>query len=281
MEISGENIMLVGSILLIAGVLIGKTSYRTGLPLLLVFLLVGMAFGCDGLGIRFGNMHQAQMIGNASLPHKRSITKFLDGLTWLAQIVVFIMLGLLVNPHEMLSVAAVSFLIGLFMIFVGRPVSVWLSLLPFRRIAPRTKVFVSWVGLRGAVPIIFATYPVVAQVPGASLIFNIVFFVTLLSLLVQGTTVISAARRLRLIDTSVREEPDFGVELADEHPTSLRTLVLTDEHLSAGNTLSSLTLPEKGLVIMIKRDGRYIVPNGKRRLLAGDTLLIIKESHTQ
>ena len=167
------------------------------------------------------------------------------------------------------------------MIFVGRPVSVWLSLLPFRRIAPRTKVFVSWVGLRGAVPIIFATYPVVAQVPGASLIFNIVFFVTLLSLLVQGTTVISAARRLRLIDTSVREEPDFGVELADEHPTSLRTLVLTDEHLSAGNTLSSLTLPEKGLVIMIKRDGRYIVPNGKRRLLAGDTLLIIKESHTQ
>lgn len=221
------------------------------------------------------------MIGNASLPHKRSITKFLDGLTWLAQIVVFIMLGLLVNPHEMLSVAAVSFLIGLFMIFVGRPVSVWLSLLPFRRIAPRTKVFVSWVGLRGAVPIIFATYPVVAQVPGASLIFNIVFFVTLLSLLVQGTTVISAARRLRLIDTSVREEPDFGVELADEHPTSLRTLVLTDEHLSAGNTLSSLTLPEKGLVIMIKRDGRYIVPNGKRRLLAGDTLLIIKESHTQ
>lgn len=494
MEISGENILLVGSILLIAGVLIGKTSYRTGLPLLLVFLLVGMAFGCDGLGIRFGNMHQAQMIGmvalciilfsggistklssirpviapglvlstvgvlltaivtglfifwlsgmswtnihfallpslllaatmsstdsasvfailgghkvhlkhhlrpmlelesgsndpmaymltiilieaivmggslsaatllsqlllqfsvgglmgvaigwgtkwlvtfyrrigsksdnedggqatamisiiligvvfltftlatalggngylavyicgmmigNASLPHKRSITKFLDGLTWLAQIVVFIMLGLLVNPHEMLSVAAVSFLIGLFMIFVGRPVSVWLSLLPFRRIAPRTKVFVSWVGLRGAVPIIFATYPVVAQVPGASLIFNIVFFVTLLSLLVQGTTVISAARRLRLIDTSVREEPDFGVELADEHPTSLRTLVLTDEHLSAGNTLSSLTLPEKGLVIMIKRDGRYIVPNGKRRLLAGDTLLIIKESHTQ
>lgn len=221
------------------------------------------------------------LLGNASLPYNRSIAKFMDGLTWLAQIVVFLMLGLLVNPHEMLSVAAVSFIIALFMIFVGRPVSVWLCLSPFRSIGARTKAFVSWVGLRGAVPIIFATYPVVADVPGASQIFNIVFFVTLLSLLLQGTTVIASARRLKLIDNSVEDDSDFGVEFADEHPTSLQTLVLTDKHLADGNTLSSISLPNGGLVMMIKRDGNYIVPNGKRRLQVGDTLLIIKEADAE
>ncbi len=488
--LTGENILLLGSILLIAGVLIGKTSYRTGLPLLLVFLLVGMAFGTDGAGIQFSNMHDAQFIGmialciilfsggmstslssirpvigpglmlstvgvlltalltglfifwlsgmswtnihfafipslllastmsstdsasvfgilgsqkvnlkhnlrpllelesgsndpmaymltiilieaimpggnlsggalavqlllqfgvgsamgiamgyltkwligfyrrtgggsaredkgqatamisiliigsvfltytattaiggngylavyisgillgNSVLPHKKSISKFMDGLTWLAQIVVFLMLGLLVNPHEMLSVAAVSFLIGLFMILAGRPISVFLCMLPFRKINFRTKTFISWVGLRGAAPIIFATYPVVAGVPGASQIFNIVFFVTLLSLVLQGTSVIASARKLRLIDDSPAADDDFGVELDDEHPTSLRTLVLTEHDLENGNTLRDIALPEGELVMMIRRDGRFIVPNGKRRLQTGDNLLIITE----
>ncbi|MDE6628137.1 MAG: potassium/proton antiporter [Muribaculaceae bacterium] len=489
--ISGENILLVGSAILIAGVMLGKTSYRTGLPLLLVFLLVGMMFGTDGLGIQFSNMHDAQFVGmialciilfsggmstavasirpvlgpglvlstagvlvtavltglfifwlsgmewtnihfallpslllastmsstdsasvfgilgsrkvglrhnlrpllelesgsndpmaymltiiliqaimtgsdmsasevglrllmqfgiggamggamgwitrrllefyrriggsgaagedagqatamlavitlaavfltytatadlggngylavyicgiilgNSRIPCRRGISKFMDGLTWLAQIVVFLMLGLLVNPHEMLSVAVVSTLIGVFMILVGRPASVFLCLLPFRRIGLKTKTYISWVGLRGAAPIIFATYPVVAQVPGASQIFNIVFFVTLLSLIVQGTTVISSARRLGLVDASAGHEEDFGVEIDDSLPTSLRTHTLTADDLAAGNTLSSITIDDGGLVIMIRRGQRYIVPNGKRRLLPGDSLLIISE----
>ena len=132
-------------------------------------------------------------------------------------------------------------------------------------------------GLRGAAPIIFATYPVVAQVPGASQIFNIVFFVTLLSLIVQGTTVISSARRLGLVDASAGHEEDFGVEIDDSLPTSLRTHTLTADDLAAGNTLSSITIDDGGLVIMIRRGQRYIVPNGKRRLLPGDSLLIISE----
>lgn len=220
------------------------------------------------------------VLGNNSLPYRRSITKFMDGLTWIAQIVVFPMLGLLVNPHEMLSVAAVSFLIGVFMIVVGRPLSVMLCLLPFRRINMRTRAFVSWVGLRGAAPIIFATYPVVADVPGASQIFNIVFFVTLLSLVVQGTTVITAAKRLHLVDDSPVADDDFGVELADEHTTSLHTMVLTEADLANGNTLSNITLPKGGLVMMIRRDGQYIVPNGKRKLQEHDKLLIITEEET-
>ena len=171
-------------------------------------LVIAMVFLTYALTTDFGgNGYLAVYIcgivlGNSTLPHRRSISKFMDGLTWLAQIVVFIMLGLLVNPREMLSVAAVSTLIGAFMILVGRPASVFLCLLPFRHISLKAKTFVSWVGLRGAVPIIFATYPVVADVPGASQIFNIVFFVTLLSLVVQGTTVIGAARKLKLEELS-------------------------------------------------------------------------------
>lgn len=180
-------------------------------------LVIAMVFLTYALTTDFGgNGYLAVYIcgivlGNSTLPHRRSISKFIDGLTWLAQIVVFIMLGLLVNPREMLSVAAVSTLIGVFMILVGRPASVFLCLLPFRRITLKAKAFVSWVGLRGAVPIIFATYPVVVDVPGASQIFNIVFFVTMLSLVVQGTTVIGAARKLKLEEAPQPNENDFGI----------------------------------------------------------------------
>ena len=183
------------------------------------------------------------LLGNAKLPCNKGITKLLDGMTWLAQIVVFLMLGLLVNPHEMIDVAAVSLLIGVFMILVGRPASVFLSLAPLRKISARSKMFISWVGLRGAVPIIFATYPVVADIEGAGQIFNIVFFVTLLSLLIQGTTVIASARKLGLIDEDAQEDEDFGVELADELPTSLHTLTLTEHNLAAGTTLRDMHLP--------------------------------------
>lgn len=217
------------------------------------------------------------VLGNATLPNHRGITKFLDGMTWLAQIVVFLMLGLLVNPHEMFDVAAVSLLVGVFMILVGRPLSVFISLAPLRKIALRSKLFVSWVGLRGAVPIIFATYPVVAHIEGAGQIFNIVFFVTIISLLVQGTTVIACARKLKLVDSDAEGEDDFGVELADELPTSLQTLTLTERELAGGNTLRDMQLPAGSLVMMIRRGERYIVPNGTRHLQPGDRLLIIKE----
>ena len=117
------------------------------------------------------------MVGNNKIMHRKEIYTFMDGLTWLFQIIMFLCLGLLVNPHEMLEVAVVALLIGVFMIVVGRPLSVFLCLLPFgKRITLKSRLFVSWVGLRGAVPIIFATYPVVANVPGAHVIFNIVFF---------------------------------------------------------------------------------------------------------
>ncbi len=217
------------------------------------------------------------IVGNAVIPCRRGILKFMNGMTWLAQTIVFLMLGLLVNPHEMMTVAPVSLLIGAFMIVLGRPLSVFLCLAPLRKLTLKSKTFVSWVGLRGAVPIIFATYPVVAGIESASQIFNIVFFVTLLSLLIQGTTVISSAKMLNLTEKESLDSEDFGVEFSDEIPTTMHTVTLTDKNLENGNTLRSMNLPQGSLVMMIKRGQKYIVPNGTRKLMPGDTLLIVKE----
>ena len=156
------------------------------------------------------------VVGNRKLMHKRSLTTFFDGFTWLFQIVMFLTLGLLVNPSELSAVAGVGLLVAIFMIVVSRPISVFACLLPFRRFTTRARVYISWVGLRGAVPIIFATYPLMsAEIPNARMIFNIVFFVTIVSLLVQGTTVSAMARWLGLVGKS-EEKEIFNVALPDE-----------------------------------------------------------------
>lgn len=220
------------------------------------------------------------MVGNHRIMYRKEIYTFMDGLTWLFQIIMFLCLGLLVNPHEMLEVAAVALLIGVFMIVVGRPVSVWLCLLPFgHRITGRSRLFVSWVGLRGAVPIIFATYPVVHQVPGADAIFNIVFFITIVSLVVQGTTVSRMARRLGLSMPLEQTGNAFGVELPEEIDSDLRDMTVTAELLSRGSTLKELNLPKGTLVMIVKRGEEYLIPNGTLRLQLGDKLLLISEKN--
>lgn len=212
------------------------------------------------------------IVGNHKLVEKRSIDSFLNGLVWLVQIIMFLMLGLLVNPHEMIDVAVPAISIGVFMILIGRPLSVFLCLLPFRKIGFKDKVFVSWVGLRGAVPIIFATYPVVANVEGSSFIFNIVFFITLLSLLIQGTTIPAVANWLKLGVKSDNAPENFGVEIPEELNTVLEQQIVEEESL-----LMNYPLPEGTLVMIVKRNHKYIVPNGKLHLLKGDKLLLISE----
>ena len=216
--------------------------------------------------------------GNAPLANRKEINTFMNGLTWLFQIVMFLALGLLVNPLEMMDVAAVALLIGVFMIVVARPVSVFLCLLPFRRLPARAKLFVSWVGLRGAVPIIFATYPVIARVEGAGQLFNIVFFITLVSLVVQGMTIAPVARLLRLDLPETKEGNDFGVELPDELDTQLRDLTLTPDMLERGNRLADMNIPRGTLVMLVKRGDEIIIPNGQLELRAGDKLLFISEN---
>ena len=218
------------------------------------------------------------VVGNAKIVNRRETQTFFNGLTWLVQIVMFLTLGLLVNPHELIGVAPVALLIGLFMMLVARPISVFACLLPFKGLSNKSRIFTSWVGLRGAVPIIFATYPVVAGIDGSDQIFNIVFFITLVSLIFQGSTISWFAKRLKLDLPMGKEGNDFGVELPDEIDTSLTDLTVTDGMLANGAKLADMKLPKGTLVMIIKRESNYIVPNGSIELQTGDKLLLISDT---
>ena len=221
------------------------------------------------------------MVGNHKITFRKEIATFMDGLTWLFQIIMFLMLGLLVNPHEMIEVAVVALLIGVFMIVIGRPLSVFLCLLPFRKITLKSRLFVSWVGLRGAVPIIFATYPVVANVEGSNMIFNIVFFITIVSLIVQGTSVSFVARLLHLSTPLEKTGNDFGVELPEEIDTDLSDMTITMEMLNEADTLKDMNLPKGTLVMIVKRGDEFLIPNDTLKLHVGDKLLLISEKNKQ
>ena len=218
------------------------------------------------------------VVGNARLVFRKEINTFMNGLTWFGQIVMFLSLGLLVNPHEMLEVSISALLIGLFMIFVARPLTVGLCLIPFRQMTFKAKCFVSWVGLRGAVPIIFATYPVVSQIPGSQDIFNIVFFITLLSLIFQGMTIAPVAKWLNLDLPQEKEGNDFGVEIPEEIDSQLTDVTLTAEMLENGNRLMDMNISKGTLVMLVKRGSEFMIPNGRMELKVGDKLLYISEN---
>ena len=218
------------------------------------------------------------VVGNARLMFRKEINTFMNGLTWFGQIVMFLSLGLLVNPHEMLDVSVSALLIGLFMIFVARPLTVGLCLLPFRQMTFKAKCFVSWVGLRGAVPIIFATYPVVSEIPGSQIIFNIVFFITLLSLIFQGMTIAPVAKWLNLDLPQEKEGNDFGVEIPEEIDSQLTDVTLTAEMLENGNRLMDMNISKGTLVMLVKRGSEFMIPNGRMELKVGDKLLYISEN---
>ena len=218
------------------------------------------------------------VVGNARLVFRKEINTFMNGLTWFGQIVMFLSLGLLVNPHEMLEVSISALLIGLFMIFVARPLTVGLCLIPFRQMTFKAKCFVSWVGLRGAVPIIFATYPVVSQIPGSQDIFNIVFFITLLSLIFQGMTIAPVAKWLNLDLPQEKEGNDFGVEIPEEIDSQLTDVTLTAEMLENGNRLMDMNISSGTLVMLVKRGKEFMIPNGRMELKVGDKLLYISEN---
>ena len=218
------------------------------------------------------------VVGNRRIVYKKYIANFFDGLAWLFQIIMFLALGLLVNPRELIDVAWIGLLVGIFMIIIARPVSVLLCLLPFRWMTFNSRLFVSLIGLRGAVPIIFATYPLLAGIPEAKQIFNIVFFITLLSLLIQGTTVPSSAKLLKLSFREKKIPKAFEMELPEEVKSIMSEITITRDMLSAGDYLINLPLPENTLVVLVKRFGRFFVPNGCSQLFENDQLLIISDN---
>ncbi len=235
-----------------------------------VYSITGLVKGNGFLAIYLAGV----IIGNKPMAHKKEVFRFNDTFIWLMQMGMFLTLGLLVSPKEMLYVAPVALLIAVFMTFIGRPLAVFLSLLPFRKLSFKARVFISWVGLKGATPIIFAIFTVVADIPGSDQIFNIVFFITMLSMLVQGMSIPAVARKLNLALPQEKAPETFGIEIPEE-AGKLMDHKITDTDLAAGDTLKEVPLPEGTRVVMIKRDGELIVPDGSVRLKVGDKLLMI------
>ncbi len=274
-----------------AGVILGKLSIRiinridlendalySVLLITLMFFLFGFTsfIGGNGyLAVYLGGL----FIGNGKFVHKRSTLKFFDGMAWLVQIVMFLTLGLLLNPKELIPIAGVGIIIGLFMIFISRPIAVHVCLLPFRKFSTKAMSYVSWVGLRGAVPIIFATYPWVSGLPNAKMIFNIVFFITILSLAIQGTSVGSMAKFLKLALPASRKRKlhNFDVEIADEIKSFMCEIAIKEEYLANGTRLMDLNVPENTLIGMVKRDEQYFIPRGNTKLQVGDSILVMTD----
>ncbi len=220
----------------------------------------------------------ALVLGNNSVIHKKSLMKFFDGMAWLMQIVLFLTLGLLVFPSEIVPVIGVGVLISLFIIFVARPIGVFISL-AFFKTRNRNRLFISWVGLRGAVPIVFATYPLIAGVEKADMIFNLVFFIAVSSVLLQGSTLPIMARWLHVaLPEGAKRKTPLDMELSDEVKSELVEIEIPPNSLISGKPIVQIGFPKTALIVLIKRAGKFITPKGATVLEAGDKLMVMSDS---
>jgi cell volume regulation protein A len=244
------------------------------LTLALVLLAYGATTAVGGNG--FLAVYAAGLTMNTrAFVHKASLVRFHDGLAWLMQIAMFLALGLLVFPHQLVPIVGVGLAVSAFLIFVARPVSVFVAL-AFSRMGVREKAMISWVGLRGAAPIVLATFPLLANVEQSETIFNIVFFVVLTSSLLQGTT-ISRMARLLGVDAPFVKRRAYPIEFVpDQTITSdLVEMTIGEESPSVGMPIVALGLPAGALIVLIGRRDEFIVPTGRTTLEAGDMLLIL------
>lgn len=215
------------------------------------------------------------LVGNSSFVQKRNLIHFHSGLAWLMQIAMFLALGLLVYPSRLVPVAMAGLLTAVFLLFFARPISVFLTLAP-SRFSIREKTLISWVGLRGSVPIILATFPLIAGVAQAEVIFNIVFFVVLASALLQGTSIPFVAKILG-VDAPFRDRKRYPLEFEQTDDLNTRLIDYTVPYDSwlTGKAIMDLRLPQDSLVTLIARNEDFIVPSGKTVIDPGDVLLIL------
>lgn len=209
--------------------------------------------------------------------HKRSILRFHDGVGWLMQITMFVALGLLVFPSALVSVAVPGLVLGLVLVFVARPIGVWATL-AFSSLNPREIAMISWVGLRGAVPIVLATYPLVFGLDGADLIFNVVFFAVLVSVVLQSPLIPYVAKRLG-VDEPVERVTRYPLEFEQSSALDgdLVEVRVPPGSTAVGQQILELGLPDQALVVLIGRDRHFVVPRGSTTIEAGDTLLVLSD----
>ncbi|MEN8076117.1 potassium/proton antiporter [Clostridioides difficile] len=212
------------------------------------------------------------IIGNAKIPHKKSIFQFFDGISWLMQIMLFFLLGLLAFPSKIPSVMIKGISISIFMILIARPVAIF-SILSWFKLPIKEQIFVSWVGIRGAASIVFAILAVTYGVSIDNDIFHIIFFIALFSVAVQGTVIPKLARKLDLIDNNESVLKTFN-DYKEDKSTRLIEFTIDDHNIMANKTIMDANIPEDILVVMIKRNGDVFVPNGSTEILPGDILVL-------
>lgn len=246
------------------------------LTLALLFLAYGLTTFIKGNG--FLAIYIAGIIlGNTNFVHKKSIIRFYDGQAWLMQIVMFLTLGLLVFPKQMLPYVGIGIIISLFLMFIARPLAVFICL-AFFKMNNRERALISWVGLRGAVPIVFATYPMLQGVEKSNGIFNIVFFIVITSVMLQGTTIPLVARWLYLFKpVKFKTRYPLELELSDNFKNELFELEVKEDSSVVGRQIYQLKLPRTSLIVLINRNDKYITPGGATTIEKGDKLLIMSD----
>jgi cell volume regulation protein A len=214
------------------------------------------------------------VLGNASLPHRAASLGFTEGLASLAQIGLFVMLGLLVSPGQLVESLPSALLVGGALLLVARPLSVVLSLVWFRMSWPQM-AFISWAGLRGAVPIVLATFPLTAGVPNAAFVFDLVFVLVVVFTIIQGATLPGVARRLGIATPLAPRDIDVESAPLDELGAELMQLTVPARSRLHGVYISELRLPEDAALVLIVRDRKPFVPSGTTRLMRGDQALLV------
>ena len=266
--------------------ILNKINIRSNASLYSVLLLACAFFTYSLTTLAYGNGYLAiyiagLVVGNMKIPHRNMLRTFFDSFTWLLQIVMFLVLGLIVDVHNLIApnVLFMGIGIGVFMILVARPIATLISMSPFRSFSTKARMYVSWVGLRGAVPIIFALYAITSGVEGADYLFNIVFVVTIISLVVQGTTVSGLATWLDL--SFEEQERTFQLTVPDHIRSEFSEIEVNGAMLRKGRTLKDIRLPGHTLVVMIHRSGNFFVPKGDTELQKGDKLLVVSDNNDQ
>lgn len=212
------------------------------------------------------------IIGNSKIPHKKSIFQFFDGVSWLMQILLFFLLGLLAFPSQIPSVMFKGISISIFMILIARPIATF-SILSWFKVPIKEQLFISWVGIRGAASIVFAIFAVTYDVHINYDIFHIIFFIALFSVSVQGTLIPKVARKLDLIDDDQSVLKTFN-DYKENKSTKLIEFTISENSPIANKSIMDSNIPEDILVVMIKRKGDVLVPNGSTVILPGDTLVL-------
>ncbi|MCP3659944.1 MAG: potassium/proton antiporter [Bacteroidetes bacterium] len=259
-----------------------KLAYDALYPALVLSMIL---FTFSAVNFMHGNGYLAiyiagMILGNSDFIHKKSLKKFYEGIGWLLQIGMFIALGLLVSPQKLVLVGGLGIMIALVLILIARPTSVFISLFFSKANFPQ-KLFVSWVGLRGAVPIVLATYPLLYNINKSETIFHIVFFVVLISMLIQGTTLYPVAKWLRLEEPPPKKKTPKALSLSEDVKSELVEIVVPKNSMAGEKEIVHLGLPKNALVVLIQRGKNYITPRGDTIIHSRDKLMVMTDDKNE